>query len=148
MLPLRSYLFIHKSYSKKEYVKQFLCKGCIKNHRKRIYDEFITAEIINFIPDDSVIVPEFPPSLSNGNISAFNIKGIEKEYGKKHETIDRCKVSHDPNRNKMVGFKEYNIEEADKKANKKLTNKEIDDIFNSKPLIEEAEKKMIEDANN
>ena len=58
-----NFIFIHKSYSKKEYVKEFLCPKCIKKHKLRIYDEFMGATVSTFVPDNSKIIVDFPPFL-------------------------------------------------------------------------------------
>ena len=68
---LSEYAFLHRSFSKKEYVREVLCLKCIPKHRKRIYDEFIHFQLVDFIPEKSKMFSEFPPSLKTGNVNVF-----------------------------------------------------------------------------
>lgn len=62
-IELEEYFFIHKSYSKTEYIKEIFCHKCIKKHKTRIYDEFIVAQLLNDIPEDAKFIIDLPPQL-------------------------------------------------------------------------------------
>jgi len=120
IIPQKHYIFIHKSYSKKEYVKEFYCQHCIRYHKKRIYDEFISAEIINFIPDKSSIVPDFAPSLKDSRMSnIFTIKEIERDIKKGIGHTNLCRHAFNPDRNKMENFKKYDLLSAEQEEEKR-----------------------------
>ena len=111
-------VFIHRSFTKKTYTKEEYCEKCIKHHKLRVYDEFIHAEVVQMPPKNVIIVPEYRPGLQNTkNLTVFDVNEINKIGG---ETIDSCKVSHDPNRNIMPGALEHKkkimkrIEQLDK----------------------------------
>ena len=88
--------FVHRSYSKKEYVREILCRKCIKNHKKRIYDEFIPIELVDFVPKKSIIFHEFTPTLKAGNINTFEAaisnRGINADCSSV-EIIDHTKLA-------------------------------------------------------
>lgn len=82
IIPMNEYFFIHKSWSKKQFVKEYYCENCIKEHKKRIYDEFITCLIASEVPANSILIPDFPPLLqSSTNIydAAISNRGIKSD---------------------------------------------------------------------
>jgi len=72
VIELNTSFFLHKSYSKKEFNKNYYCLHCIKHHRKRIYDEFIPVEATNTLPGNAIIIPDTIPSLRTGTINLFD----------------------------------------------------------------------------
>ena len=152
IIPLKEHIFIHKSFSKKEYLKEYLCRICIQNHKKRIYDEFVSAEITSIIPNKSTLVPDFPPSLqaTRSNITTFD--ALEKD-AKEGIEIDDSKAiqSKNPDFMKMSDYEKAKLDF--KKREKELSTdlkseKDVDDylknLTDAPPLIEEHKKKRLE----
>jgi hypothetical protein len=153
VIEVSKHIFIHKSYSKKEKVVENYCAECIKHHKKRIYDEFIVARVTTQFPADSILIPEFPPSLKTTNMSnILSVQEVQKMMAKGEHIENNCRFAFDPNRNKMVDFREYNLEESEKleeKRRKHITmkelNKELKLINEATPLIPETKKKLLKD---
>lgn len=135
--------FIHRSFSKKRYIRSILCNSCVKKHKLRIYDEFINAEVTLIPPKGSSIVPEYRPGLKNaGPTTTFDIREIEKKGG---ETVDNCKVAHDPNRNIMDGALEHKekVLGAIEKLDSKASLNDVENILKQKPAIEDKGKRPL-----
>ena len=151
IIQIHQYLFIHNSYSKKEFIKEFLCSKCIGKQKTRLYDEFVVAEIIDFTPDNSIIVPDFPPTLQPTKPNISSVSEIQKDISKGIEIDNQCKFAFNPERNKQIGFEEdkelfeRRMEELDVPFKNKFDGLYyIDNIQESKPLIEEHKKNRIE----
>jgi hypothetical protein len=121
-------LFIHRSFSKINYTKNIYCLDCIKDHKLRVYDEFINAEVIAIPPKGSSIVPEYKPGLKiRGDATVFELNKLTEG-----ETVDGCKVSYDPRRNIMEGSLEHKkkvlnrIENLDQEASMDDLNEILD----------------------
>lgn len=91
IIELGDYVFIHKSYSRSEFIKRLYCRACVKKHRKMILDEFIIAQVSDYIQDDTILINDNPVTLTNSkNDTVFSmaIKDIEGV-----EIIDKTKLT-------------------------------------------------------
>jgi len=134
IIEMGKFVFIHKSFSKKEYVKSYYCQNCLKRIIKRIYDEMQVAKISSIVPENAIIVAENAPSLKVSTDcfdAALSNKNITSDTTST-KTINKCKVAFDPNRNKEVDFEEKQdrIEQREKELNRKVLNDdELDNFF-------------------
>lgn len=149
VIELGDSFFIHKSYSKKEYVKNFYCVNCIKNHKKRIYDEFLTVEVTNTVPDNSIIVADAPPSLVSGNASVFTAaisnQGINADCSGGVEVQDNTKLS---GRESLEGSSigrdmTEQLEHLDGAIEEEDALKLLGEIQRSEPVTEKEHKKLL-----
>ncbi len=96
VIELGSSFFIHKSYSKKEFNKNYYCLHCVKKHKTKVYDEFIVVEATNTLPNPAILVPDTPPSLQSGDLSVFDVatsnKGIQADCSGV-EILDNTKLA-------------------------------------------------------
>ena len=140
-----THLFIHKSYSKKEYDKCFYCMNCIKHHKKRIYDEFVVVEATNYIPKNSIIVPDSRPSLQSGNINVFDAaisnKGINTDCSNVN-VIDHTKLAGKESFDGSFIGKDMKpeLELKDQHIGKEEAFCLLDDIKSSKPILPQTRK--------
>ena len=135
IIPFKESMFIHRSFTRRNYKKSNLCLNCIKRVKTRVYDEFINAEVTQVAPEKSIIVPEYKPGLQSAkNLTVFDVNEINKMGG---ETIDHCKVSHNSNRNIMEGALEHKERVMDRieKLDKEASMEDVADILNAKPVI-------------
>ena len=144
VIEIGSRMFVHRSFSKKNYQKKIYCLNCIKEHKTRVYDEFINAEVTLMPPKGSVIVPEYKPGLQSArNLSVFDVDEINKAGG---EIIDKCKLSHNPNRNVMPDVLEHKEKVMARigKLDQPASVQDFKDILGAKPAIAHKKKKRIE----
>lgn len=124
VIEFNSYIFLHKSYSRRDYVKKVYCIDCIKHHKKRIYDEFFSAQAVPIIPPNSQLVPECEPHLQVSTSvfdSAISNKNINSDTKGDIDVIDRTRIA---------GKQEYN--KLDMCEGKKTDVKKLEENFNSK----------------
>lgn len=124
-------IHIHNSYSKKTFLKEFLCPSCIGKYKKSIYNEFIIAEVTDFIPDNSKLIIDFPPLLTNTkNIDVWD--AANPDFDKK--------IKSDTSNYDIEDKTNYSFREVTQKTINKLTSPIIDRIRElEKPFKKEKE---------
>ena len=125
---INNIVIIQRSWSKKEFKKIFYCEKCLNNNNKRYFDEFITAYVCLDVPENSTLVPDFPPILTNSNATvwsaALNNEGLSSDCSNV-QTINKCKLA----------FKEEEAkEEIEYKDNKRIRN--LDKPIDEKKALE------------
>ena len=83
-------VFIHRSFSKKQYVKGYYCAKCLKKAPTLIYNEYKNALLTSIVPYGSTEIYEFKPTLSNSkaNLTVFDADKIKSDV-----TIDNTKLA-------------------------------------------------------
>lgn len=128
-------VFIHRSFSKKEYKKGYYCERCIKETKTLIYDEYKSALLTAVKPIGCIFIPDLRPQLSNiKDTSVFDLGKINDKYGSEHKTIDKTRLSCTES---IEGAKIGCMpEEQIEKMDRKLSEKEAIDYFG---LLQECE---------
>ena len=138
-------VIIHRSFSKNSYEKQYYCEGCIKHHHKRTYDEFKIALFTHIIPDNSIIIPDYPPSLTvarNDTVFSMAIKDDDTII------VDRTKIAGKEswNQSQIGNDPEDRIKELDSTFDKLKAGglRYIKQLRDSHPAIEHDGVKQLE----
>lgn len=142
------YVFIHKSYSKKEFKKEYYCPDCIRCHKKRVYDEFITARVTTIEPSNSKLIMDTPPTLRTSNATVWSAAVSNAGISAKADDCvieDHCKVANEPNRNIQADFKSSSERAAICDANNKILKTEKQSLRHLNSLkVAGSKKKQLE----
>lgn len=91
-------IIIHISASKLQKQKFLYCALCVGKHTKKAYDSFMTATVLDYVPNNCIIVNDILPELricQNTNVffAAYSNEGINADTTDT-AIVDRCVLAH------------------------------------------------------